>query len=74
MYVSVEESKINNRVPGPSLALVVGVPFAILILLAGGLLTAIILVLALWRIRKRRWRAYTFQRMTFNEVDDDEDK
>ena len=56
---------------GAPLALVVGIPFGILLVLAAGLLVAIATVLVLFRLRKRR-RAYSFQRMTFSEVDDDE--
>lgn len=59
--------------PGAPLALVVGVPFGILLVLAAGLLIAITTVLILWRLRKQR-RAYAFQRMTFSEVDDDDEK
>ncbi len=57
---------------GPPLSLVVGVPFSILAVLAAALVIAIATVLILWRLRKKRRRAYAFQRMTFNEVDDDD--
>jgi uncharacterized membrane protein YqjE len=59
---------------GPPLSLVVGVPFSILAVLAAALVIAIVTVLILWRLRKKRRRAYAFQRMTFNEVDDDDEK
>ena len=55
------------------LGLVVGVPFGILAVLVTALVVAIATVLILWQLRKRR-RAYAFQRMTFSEVDDDDEK
>ena len=56
------------------MSLVVGVPFSILAVLAAALVIAIATVLILWRLRKKRRRAYAFQKMTFNEVDDDDEK
>lgn len=64
---------ITLFLPGAPLALVVGVPFGILLVLAAALLIAIATVLILWQLRKRR-RAYAFQRMTFSEVDGDDEK
>lgn len=55
------------------MGLVVGVPFGILAVLVTALVVAIATVLILWQLRKRR-RAYAFQRMTFSEVDDDDEK
>ena len=64
---------ITLFLPGAPLALVVGVPFGILLVLAAALLVAITTVLVLWQLRKRR-RAHAFQRMTFSEVEDDDEK